>query len=61
MGKKRRNDAGDDEEEWGAGARALKAQTGGTDAGTGKREDKCRAHLKQLNKQFAECVKRSLK
>jgi len=57
MGKKRRNDAGDDEEEWGAGARALKAQTGGTDAGIGKREDKCRAHLKQLNKQFAECVK----
>ena len=53
MGKKRRNDAGDDEEEWGAGARALKAQTGGGDAGIGKRE----AHLKQLNKQFAECVK----
>lgn len=56
MGKKRRNDAGDDEEEWGAGARALKAQTGGSKEDIGKREDKCRAHLKQLNKQFAEYV-----
>ena len=27
MGKKRRNDAGDDEEEWGAGARACGGQT----------------------------------
>ena len=55
MGKKRRQ-AADDDDEWGAGSRALAAQGGGVEDKS-KREDKCRAHLKQLNKQFAECVK----
>ena len=54
MGKKRRQ-AADDEEEWGAGSRALAAQGGGVEDKS-KREDKCRAHLRALNKQFASWV-----
>jgi nuclear pore complex protein Nup50 len=54
MGKKRRQ-AADDEEEWGAGSRALAAQGGGV-VDKSKREDKCRAHLRALNKQFASWV-----
>ena len=54
MGKKRRQ-AADDEEEWGAGSRALAAQAGGVEDKS-KREDKCRAHLRALNKQFASWV-----
>lgn len=54
MGKKRRQ-AADDEEEWGAGSRALAAQGGGVEDKS-KREDKCRAHLRALNKQFSSWV-----
>ena len=54
MGKKRRQ-AADDDEEWGAGSRALAAQKGGVEDKS-KREDKCRAHLRALNKQFATWV-----
>ena len=52
MGKKRRSEPQEDEEEWGAGARAL-AEGG---EGIAKREEKCRAHLQALNAQFAKCV-----
>ena len=56
MGKKRRSAPVDDEEEqWGQGARALAAQTQGNEA-IAERENKCRAHLRALNKQFAEYV-----
>jgi nuclear pore complex protein Nup50 len=54
MGKKRRSEP-DDDDEWGAGARALAAQ-GGTAEDKAKREDKCRAHLRALNKQFSDWV-----
>ena len=54
MGKKRRSEP-DDDDEWGAGARALAVQ-GGTAEDKAKREDKCRAHLRALNKQFSDWV-----
>ena len=56
MGKKRRSEPADDDEEWGAGARALAAQSTGSED-IAKRENMCRAHLRALNKQFAECVR----
>jgi len=56
MGKKRRSEP-DDEEEWGAGARALAAQTAGSAGDKAKRENACRAHLRALNKQFESWVR----
>ena len=55
MGKRRKAAVEDDDEDWGAGSRALaasKPQNGDVSA----RENTCRAHLRALNEQFAECV-----
>jgi len=63
MGKKRRSEPQGEEEQWGAGSRALAGVGGGASTSNGvmaanieRRERSCRAHLEKLNTQFARWV-----